>query len=163
MAGGILETPANTQINPVEIAQQQIPLAETGLELERHQQLTPLAAKGFTLTHLIGVQAAGQLLGEGAATFQHPSSEHVGNKGTARTNRVDAGMPPEAAVLTGKQGIDQHPGIALQGFELPMLLGLGSCDCFALPVVEHQGPSHRGEAAAYRHLEAGDGLQAKAA
>ena len=115
------------------------------------------------MTHLIGVQAAGQLLGESAAPLQHPSSEHVGNKGPARTNRVDAGMPPEAAVLTGKQGIDQDPGIALQGFEFPMLLGLGCCDCFALPVVEHQRPPHRGEAAAYRHLEAGDGLQAKAA
>ena len=115
------------------------------------------------MTHLIGVQAAGQLLGESAAPLQYPSSEHVGNKGSARTNRVDAGMPPETAVLTGKQGIDQHPGIALQGFELPMLFGLGCCDCFALPVVENQRPSHRGEAAAYGHLEAGDGLQAKAA
>ena len=108
MAGGILKTPARAEINAVQIAEQQVALAETSFQLQRHQQFPPLALQGFPLAHLLWVEAAGQLLGEGAAALQYPAPHQVGEQGAAGAHRIHAWMPPEAAVFTGEQRIDQH-------------------------------------------------------
>ena len=161
MAGGVFKAPAHPQIHPVEIAQQQVALAETGFELQGHQQLAPLAPQGFPLAHLVGVEAAGQLLGEGAATFEHPPAQHVGHQGSRRAHRIYAGMPPEAAVLTGQQCIDEYGGVVAQTLALPVLQGIGRRQGFALAVVEHQWAAHGGETAPDWHLEQRQAQQAE--
>ena len=93
-----------------------------GFELKRHQQFTPLARQGFTAAHLVGVEAAGQLLREGAAAFQHPSAEQIGGQRPGCAHGIDARMPPEAVVFTGEQGSHQVRWVALEAGLLLMLL-----------------------------------------
>jgi hypothetical protein len=138
-------------------------LAEAGLQLQRHQQLTPFASQGLPLAHLLGVEAACQLLGEGAAPFHHPSADKVGHKGPDRADRVDTWMPPEAIVLAGEQGIDQHRRVIVQPGELVVVLILGGGDRPVGAVVEEQRTAHGCQTAADRHLHHRGAQQQQAA
>ena len=159
MAGGILKTPAHTQVHPVQITQQQVAFAEAGFQLECHQQFTPLAFQGFPLAHLVGIERARQLLGQGAAALEHAAPEQIRDQGPGGSHRIHAGMPPETAVLTGQQGVDQHAREMAQAVELVVAQPIGGGDRFALLVVEHQGPPHRGQAAADGGLHHGEAKQ----
>ena len=88
------------------------------------------------------------MLGEGGAAFQDASTDQIGDQGPAGADRIDAGMPPEAAVLTGEQGIDQQLGVTLQPPLFPVAAVIGGGDRPIGTVVEEQWPAHAGEAAA---------------
>ena len=62
-------------------------------------------------------------------------------------------MPPEAAVLTGQQGIHQHLWKGIQLRQLAVTLALRTDDRLALAVVQGQGTPHRRQAAADRQLQ----------
>ena len=106
-AGSILKPESHAEVNPVEVAQQQLRFAEAAFELQGHQEFAPLAFERVALTHQVGVQASGQLLGQAAASFQNLSTGDVGEQGTQGADGVDSGMPPETVVLAGQQGVDQ--------------------------------------------------------
>ena len=145
-AGGILEAPARPKEHTIEVAQQQIGLAEARLQLHGHQQFPPFPAQGLALTHHSRVKAAGQLLGERAAPLQHPTAQQVGYQGATGADRVDPGVPPETLVLTGQQGIDEHLRIATQPRLFPVAPVIGRSDRPVGPVVEQQRPPDRGQA-----------------
>ena len=100
---GIFKTPANTEIDPIEIAQQQRLLAEARFQLQRHQQFIPFALERVTFSHFIGIQAAGQLLGEGAAALQHLAASDVDEQGTGDADGIHPWVPPETGVFAGEQ------------------------------------------------------------
>ena len=161
--GAILEAPAaGAQIHPVQIGQEQIPFAEAHLQLQGHQQLPPFARQGLTLAHLLGVEAAGQLLGERAAPFEDAAAEQVGHQGPGRADRINAGVPPEAAVLAGEQGLDQHAGVMPQAIAFPMPADLSSRQRPVAVIAEHQGPADAGEIAPDRPLGQGGEQQQQA-
>ncbi len=162
MAGGVFEAPTHPQIHPVQIAQQQVALAETGLQLQGHQQLPPLADQRLPLAHLLGVEAAGQLLGQGAAPLQHPATEHVGGQGPGGADRIHAGVPPEAAVLTGEQGIHQGRREIGEGIVFAMFARFDGTERPVQAVVEGEGASHRRQAAPHRGPQEGQSQQQQA-
>ena len=49
--------------------------------MQGHQQFPPLALQGFPLANLVGIEGASQLLGQGAAPFQHATPHQVGEQG----------------------------------------------------------------------------------
>ena len=96
---GIFKAPPDAEIHPIEVAQQQRLLAEARFQLQRDQQFIPFALQRVALAHLVGIEAAGQLLGEGAAALQHLAASNVDEQGTGDANRIDPWMPPEAGVF----------------------------------------------------------------
>ena len=115
--------------------------------MQGHQQFPPFALQGFPLANLVGIKGARQLLGQGAAPFQHATPHQIGEQGPGGAHWIDPWMPPEAAVLARQQGIDQDRRVMAQaiGFVVPQ--GIHRGDGFARLVVEHQGPPHAGQAA----------------
>ena len=91
------------------------------------------------------------MLGEGAPPLQHSAAQQVGHQGATGADRVDAGVPPEAAVLTGEQGIEQHPRIALKLRLFPVAAVIGRSDRPIGTVVEQQRPSDGRQASPDRH------------
>ena len=132
-------------------------LAEACLQLQRHEQFTELAAKGLPLAHLLRIQAAGKLLGEGAAPLQHPPTHQVGDQGAGRADRIDAGMPPEAAVLTREEGIDEHRGVVRQPAQLPVAMILGRGNRAAGAVIKQKGTPHGSQLSADRLQQCSQG------
>ena len=157
--GGILKSPAHPQIHPVEVGEQEVALAEALLQLHRHEQLPPLALQGLALADGFGIEAAGQLLGEGAAALQHPATHQVGHQGPARADRIDAWVPPEAAVFAGQQGVNQHGWVIAQARVFVVLARLGRTEGPVGAVIEGEGTAHRGQPVAQGHLPQGEGRQ----
>jgi hypothetical protein len=165
MARGIFEAPAHAEINAVEVAEQQLVLAEASLQLQGHQQLPPFARQRLPLAHLLRIEAAGKLLGDRAAPLQHAPPQQVHRQGATRADRIHPWMPPEAAVLTGEECINQQLRIVPEVAVLAMLARFGGADRPVLAVVEHQGPAHARQIATDRHLQQcqAEGSQPKAA
>ena len=158
--GGILKSPAHPQVHPVEVNEQQVALAEALLQLHRYEQFPPLALQGLALAHDFGIEAAGQLLGEGAAALEHPAAHQVGHQGPARADRIDAWVPPKATVFAGQQGVDQHGGVITQARVFVVQARVGRAQGPVGAVVEGEGAAHRGQPVAQRHLAEGEGHQA---
>ena len=157
MTGGRFEPPAHPQVDPVEIGQQQVALAELGLQLQRHQQFAPLAGQGVPLTHLLRVKAARQLLGQGAAPLEYPPPQQIAQHSPCGADRVHPGVAPEAAVLTGQQRVDQNARVGLQAGLIQLLVGIRGGHPPVQRVVEQQRSPLAAELAADGNLQAPQG------
>ena len=151
--GSVLESEADAQIHPVEITQQQFCLAEAALQLQGHQQFPPLAFDRVALPDLIGVKAAGQLLGETAASLQHLATHDIGDQCPQGADGIDARMPPEAVVLAGQQCIDDGRREILDTAEFAVALGISRSDRLVVPVVDGDRTLNRGQPPAHRDTE----------
>jgi len=152
-AGCVFEAPSHAEIHPVEIAQQQLAFAEAALQLQSHQQLAPFAAERVALAHQFGIEAASQLLGEAAASFQHAASGEVGGKGPQRSDRIDAWMPPEAIVFTAQQCIHQNRREGVELIQFAVTTGIHRIQGLVVAVVDGQGPTHAGQPSAHGDVQ----------
>jgi hypothetical protein len=95
---------AGAEIDPVEIELQDLVLGISVLEPQSQHRLLELALVGA-----VGIekQVLGQLLGYGRAALNHPAGLIVGEKGAAKSDRVDAEVVIETTVLDGDDGLWQ--------------------------------------------------------
>jgi len=134
-------------------------LAEARFQLQRHQQFIPFALERVTFAHFIGIEAAGQLLGEGAAALQHLAASNVDEQGTGGADGIHPWMPPETGVFAGEQCGPQRWRELSNRSLLAVVRIETAVDRCTAAVVEHQRPAHWSQTAAHRHAEGAEAKQ----
>ncbi len=112
---------ALAEVDPLEVAEQDLVLVDLAVELAGHDGLAHLARQRALTTH-VGVLDV--LLGDGGAALHHPVVADVGGQGTQGAEDVDAAVGVEPAVFAGHHRLLQHLGDfarrhRLGGLELP--------------------------------------------
>ena len=95
------------QIHPVEVSEQQVVFAVEGLQLEGGDRLANFAPRRVFGTHILAVNAAGQLLGDGAPPLANAASLKIHQDRSQNPEGVDPQVPVVAGVLRGHQGLGQ--------------------------------------------------------
>ena len=147
----IFKTPAHAEIDPVQIAEQQLTFAETALQLKRDEQFPPFAPKGVALADEIRVKTARQLLRQAAAALFQLATAEVGDECAQRANRVHTRMPPEPVVFTTQQSIDQGGREAPEGRQFAVATGVDRMQRNVVAVVYRNRSLHRRQASPHRH------------
>ena len=108
------------EVHGVQVLLEDFVLREVALQLQRPPQLHQLALDGDV--RAVGIEVAGQLLGEGRAAAEGAAGDDV-QCGPDDVPQPEAAVFVEVAVLAGEQGVDQVAGHLVDGDQLPLLLG----------------------------------------
>ena len=134
---GIYSVGAPAEIDPVQIKFEDLLLAELTLQRQRQHRLPGLSGIGLGRGQ---EDVAGELLGDGRPALLRAGGE-VPVEGPGQTDRIDAGMRMETAVLDRDHRIDHHFGylgiaepIAVAGPDRNQDRAIGSTDLNRLPI-----------------------------